>query len=139
MNNETISVLRTSFDRIAARKADVATIFYERLFQVAPSVRPMFKNDLLGQQQKLMTSLVQIVQWVDQPDQLTRYLTNMGSRHVGYGAQPEHYDAVGSVLLWTFEQVLGTDFTPEVRQAWTEAYGAVSQLMQQGAATARVA
>jgi hemoglobin-like flavoprotein len=63
----------------------------------------------------------------------------MGARHAGYGALPAHYDVVGAVLLSTFEQVLGSDFTPEVRQGWTEAYGAVSSLMQTGATTARVA
>jgi len=139
MNDETIEVVRRSFEQIAARKVDVAKIFYERLFEVAPSVRSMFSDDIAAQQQKLMTSLVQIVQWVDRPDQLTRYLTNMGARHAGYGAQPAHYDVVGAVLLWTFERVLGSDFTPEVRQGWTDAYGAVSSLMQTGATTARVA
>lgn len=139
MNAETIQTLRASFDKIALRKADVAKIFYDRLFEVAPSVRSLFKDDLRAQQQKLMTALVQILQWVDKPDELTRYLTGMGARHVGYGAKPEHYGVVGDALLWTFERVLGPDYTPEVRSAWTEAYGAVAQLMQSGATTARVA
>lgn len=135
MNAETVETLRASFALIASRKVDVAAVFYARLFEVAPAVRPMFKGDLKDQQQKLMTALVQIVESADRPDQLTRYLSHMGARHEAYGAKPEHYDVVGAVLLWTFEQVLGADFTPHVRQVWVDAYTAVAQIMTSGART----
>jgi len=51
----------------------------------------------------------------------------------------EHYATVGSALLWTLEQGLGEQFTPEVREAWTAAYGLLAQVMQQGAEAAAVA
>jgi Hemoglobin-like flavoprotein len=38
------------------------------------------------------------------------------------------YDSVGTALLWTLEQGLGKGFTPEVRDAWTEAYLYVSTI-----------
>jgi hemoglobin-like flavoprotein len=129
MDRETVEILRASFKKIAARKVDVAAIFYDRLFEVAPAVRPMFSGDMTAQQQKLLTALVQIVEAADRPAKLTRYLSQMGARHAAYGAKPEHYDVVGGVLLWTFETVLGEGFTPEVRQAWVEAYGAVASIM----------
>lgn len=129
MKPEMIETLRNSFARIAARNVDVATVFYARLFELAPSVRPMFKEDLNDQKQKLMTALVQIVQMVDKPEQFTSYLTRMGERHAAYGAKPEHYDTVGAALLWTFEQVLADEFSPEVREAWSTAYGAIAKIM----------
>ena len=136
MHSATIGILRSSFARIASHKVDVASIFYERLFEVAPSVRPLFKADLRDQQQKLMIALVYVVQAVDDPQRLIGTLTTLGERHVAYGAKPEHYDVVGDTLLWTFEEILGDEFTPEVRDAWAAAYNLVANTMRAGAAAA---
>ena len=134
MDAATIEVLRSSFSRIAELRPDVTAVFYERLFEVAPSVRPLFTSDIQEQQRKLLYSLVTIVECVDKPEKLMNVLSTLGQRHVSYGAKPEHYDVVGSVLLWTFEKVLGSEFTPAVRQAWTEAYGVVADTMRAAAA-----
>ena len=40
---------------------------------------------------------------------------------------------MGSALLTTFEQYLGDKWTPDVKQAWVDAYGAISQIMLNGA------
>lgn len=40
---------------------------------------------------------------------------------------------MGRSLLKTFEQSLGTNWTPEVQQAWSEAYAAITALMLEGA------
>ena len=57
----------------------------------------------------------------------------LGRRHVGYGVRDRHYLTVGEALLWTLEQGLGKDFTPETKQAWIEAYGLLATTMQNGA------
>ena len=136
MDAATIEVLRRSFARIAELRPDVTAVFYERLFEVAPAVRPLFTSDIQEQQRKLLYTLVTIVECVDKPEKLVNLLTTLGQRHVRYGAQPEHYDVVGGVLLWTFEKVLGAEFTPEARRAWTEAYGVVANTMKAAAASA---
>lgn len=134
MDAATISLLRTSFQQIASRKVDVAATFYDRLFEVAPGVRPLFADDMAEQRTKLVQSLAAIVQYVDRPEQLTQFVASLGQRHVGYGAKPEHYDVVGQVLLWTFEKILGPDFTPAVKNAWATAYTAVAGIMTNAAA-----
>jgi hemoglobin-like flavoprotein len=136
MDSATIDLLRSSFQTIASRKVDVAAIFYDRLFEVAPGVRPLFNSEMDEQRKKLIQSLATIVQYVDKPEQLTAFVSSLGKRHVGYGAKPEHYDVVGQVLLWTFEKVLGSDFTPAVKAAWTGAYTAVAGIMKTAASTA---
>ncbi len=50
-------------------------------------------------------------------------------RHVGYGVETRHYDAVGAALLWTLEQGLGDDFDDDTKQAWTTAYGMLATTM----------
>ena len=64
---------------------------------------------------------------------MTEKLQGLGARHVKYGALPEHYPLVGNALLTTFEQYLGGDWTEEIKQAWVEAYGAITELMLSGA------
>jgi hemoglobin-like flavoprotein len=139
MDSATINLLRSSFEDIASRKVDVAAIFYDRLFEVAPGVRPMFRSDMEEQRKKLIAALSTIVQYVDNGEKLVSYVSSMGRRHQGYGAKPEHYDVVGQVLLWTFENVLGPEFTPEVRAAWTGAYTAVAGIMIDAAAAPAIA
>ena len=67
-------------------------------------------------------------------DQLVPALEALGRRHAGYGVQDEHYETVGTALLWTFEQELGPAFTPEVREAWTQLYIIVATTMREAAA-----
>jgi len=57
----------------------------------------------------------------------------LGTRHVDYGVKHEHYDTVGAALLWTLEQSLGGDFTPEVKEAWAEAYHLLTDVMKEAA------
>lgn len=47
---------------------------------------------------------------------------DMARRHVGYGVKAAHYDTVGTALLWTLEQGLGSAFTDETKTAWATAY-----------------
>ena len=62
-----------------------------------------------------------------------------GRRHVHYGVQDHEYDSVGTALLWTLERGLGSEFTPEVRNAWTEVYLLVAALARWGAAREQAA
>jgi nitric oxide dioxygenase len=54
----------------------------------------------------------------------------LGRRHAGYGVKDEHYTAVATALLWALEQSLGARFTPDVRDAWSAAYGLLASTMQ---------
>lgn len=113
-------------------------MFYERLFALDPSVRRLFAGSDMGEQQrKLMTMLTRIVAMLDHPEDLVPGVTELGRRHGNYGVRDFDYESVGEALLWTLEQGLGEEFTPAVREAWTEAYRVVSGLMRR--AGARVA
>jgi hemoglobin-like flavoprotein len=57
----------------------------------------------------------------------------LGKRHVAYGVKPEDYDSVGAALLWTLEQGLGDDFTPDTKEAWATVYGLVATTMKDAA------
>ena len=49
-----------------------------------------------------------------------------------YGVLPEHYPLVGSVLLKSMATSLKDQWTPEYEAAWTDAYGAITEIMLEG-------
>jgi len=129
MDARTIELLAMSFARVSANKDDAATVFYARLFTTAPQLRAMFQADLDEQKQKLMQSLAQIVDFYRIGTDPERYLGRLGRVHGDYGVQQSHFEAVGDALIFTLAQILGEDFTPEIRSAWIAAYTEVSATM----------
>jgi hemoglobin-like flavoprotein len=124
-----------SWKALAPNGPQVGAIFYRRLFEIDPSLRPLFKDAILDEQvRKLITMLDLIVHWLDIPERLVPVLKQLGARHHGYGVQDEHYGKVGTALMGTLEEGLGDKFTPDLRSAWAEAYLLISSLMRRGAA-----
>jgi nitric oxide dioxygenase len=92
-------------------------------------LKPLFKGDMEKQKLQLMQTLAVVVKGLDRPDTILPAVQNLGQRHKGYGVMADHFPTVGAALLWTLEQGLGDGFTPEVNQAWTEAYTLLSGVM----------
>jgi len=124
-----IGLLESSFKLLAPQADRLAERFYERLFDVAPGVRPMFPEDLEGQRKALIGSLGAIVSSLRTPDKMVEYLSGLAARHVDYGAIDAHYDVVGSVLLDTMAEIAGDAWTEELAQTWGAAYGAIKGIM----------
>ena len=130
-----VDLLERSFALVKGNGEEFSSQFYATLFQDHPAVQPLFANTHLKTQgDKLFASLVLVVDNLRNPEALENALKGLGTRHVKYGALPQHYPLVGASLLKTFAASLApTDWTPEVQQAWVDAYGAVTQLMLEGA------
>jgi hemoglobin-like flavoprotein len=129
-----VTALESSFDHIAPRGDELVDIFYERLFAVAPSVRPLFEGtDLKRQKSMLLAALVLLRGSLRDLASVTPALRSLGARHVRYGAQPQHYPVVGEVLISSMAQVAGEAWTFEYELAWTEAFTIVAGVMLEGA------
>ena len=124
-----IVLVQSSFGKVKPIAQDAAAIFYARLFEIAPQVKPMFKGDMVEQGRKLMGMLNIVVNGLNNLDAIVPAAQNLARGHVAYGVQAAHYAFVGSALLYALEQGLGPDFTPEVQQAWTSAYTLLSGVM----------
>lgn len=133
MTPHQIALVRSSFALVSPIADSAASLFYSRLFELDPSLRPLFKTNLESQGNKLMGMIASAVSLLDQPEKLMPVVRNLGRRHVGYGVEDRHYETVGSALLWTLEKGLGAEFTPEVEGAWVAVYGALATTMQQAA------
>ena len=135
-----VELLEQSFEQVKPQANQFASSFYKNLLTDYPELQPLFsETDMEAQEQKLIMSLVLVVQNLHSPDYLKSVLQNLGERHVSYGTKQEHYEMVGAALLKTFESYLGTDWTPNVKQAWTDAYGAIVDMMLIGAKPAEEA
>src|SRR5262245_47506068 len=122
MTGDQVYLLRKSFHRVEQQSRVAALVFYRRLFELDPSLRPLFKTDIEVQSAKLMDMLGLVLSLSEHPERLRTELSELGARHVGYGVRNEYYETVGRALLDMFAQVLGEDFTPATRTAWTEFY-----------------
>ncbi len=129
-----VSLLEESFGKVAPQADEFVMSFYDNLFTDYPAAKPLFEHtNMKSQGQMLKGGLVMVVENLRKPEVLSKALGGLGARHVKYGALPEHYPLVGNSLLKTFEQYLKADWTPEVKNAWVEAYGAITALMLEGA------
>ena len=133
VDDNTKQLVQDSFAQVAPIAETAAEMFYKRLFELDPSVKPLFKSDMAVQGRLLMQTIGAAVAGLDDLSALTPIVQDLGVRHARYGVQPEHYDTVGEALLWTLGQGLGEKFTPEVRTAWTEVYCLLAQVMQDAA------
>lgn len=132
------AVLRSSLELVASREPLITKRFYEILFARYPQARPLFSRNAPEKQQKMLQdAIVAVVDHVEDASWLKQTLTAMGAKHLDYGVTREMYDWVGSSLLATLAEIAGDAWTPEVAKAWTDAYGAISGLMLEGAAQAK--
>jgi nitric oxide dioxygenase len=129
MTPEQIKLVQHSFAKVAPISEQAAVLFYDRLFEIAPSVKAMFPADMGEQRRKLMATLAVVVNGLSNIEMILPAASSLATRHVAYGAKPEHYPVVGAALLWTLEKGLGADWTAEVAEAWTAAYTTLSGFM----------
>ncbi|HEY4171030.1 MAG TPA: globin family protein [Reyranella sp.] len=129
MTSEQITLVQTSFKKVVPIAGTAADLFYDRVFEIAPLLRALFPSDLTEQKMKLMAMLGTAVTNLHQIETILPAVKALGERHKGYGVTADHYAPVGAALLWTLENGLGPDFTPETKEAWTEAYTALAGVM----------
>ncbi len=107
----------------------IGDVFYSKLFIDVPYVKHLFKIPREAQSKKLVEMLSAIIGRLDRLDEVTNDIRQLALRHVGYGVKAEDYKAVGNALIWTLQQGLGSDWTPEVEQAWVNCYKVLSDTM----------
>jgi hemoglobin-like flavoprotein len=129
-------LVRESFAKVAPIAPQAAELFYGRLFELDPGLKPLFSGDMKAQGRLLMTMIGTAVANVSKLEAVVPAVRALGARHKGYGVQDSHYDTVAGALLWTLGQGLGDDFTPACRDAWVALYTVVAGQMKDAAAAA---
>jgi hemoglobin-like flavoprotein len=136
VNANQIDLVQRSFARVLPIAEDAAALFYHRLFELDPSLRPMFRGNMNEQGKKLMGMIGTVVGQLRALDRIVPGIRALGARHVDYGVRDEHYETVRAALLWTLQKGLGEAFTNDVREAWAAAYTLLATTMKDAAAEA---
>jgi len=134
MTPKQVQLVADSFRKILPIAGVTADLFYDRLFEITPEVRPLFRSDLAEQKKKFVTMLATIVTNLKEFEKIAPVVEDLGMRHVAYGVIDKYYETFGAALLWALGESLGVDFTPPVRTAWSEAYMALAGVMRGAAA-----
>jgi len=117
-----IALMRESFTLLKADAQAASEIFYDRLFEIAPEVRSMFRSDMAGQGMRFISTLGLILQEIDNPENLEPYLRDLARGHAAYGVKPEHFRPMGEALVRTMQETLGERFPEGADAAWIAAY-----------------
>ena len=133
-----LEALETSFDLVAPHGDELMDEFYSRLFAAAPAVRPLFPDDMRRQKTMLLGALVLLRKSLRDLDSIVPKLRELGARHIAYGAKPEHYPVVGTVLIASMAAIAGDEWKPEHESAWSAAFEIVAATMLEGAAQAEL-
>ncbi len=129
MDEKTKVLVQESWQKVVPISDKAAELFYGRLFELDPTLKLLFKSPIEVQGKLLMKALDGAVAGLDDLEALVPVLQKLGARHGPYGVLPKDYETVGAAFLWTLEQGLGDEFTPEVKGAWTDVYGVIADVM----------
>jgi hemoglobin-like flavoprotein len=139
MTQEQKRQVKETFKKVVSIKEKAAELFYDRLFALDPGLRPLFKGDMKHQGNLLMAMIATAVNGLDRIEEIAPAVQALGQRHMAYGVRQEHYATVGEALLWTLEQGLGDDWTPEVKEAWMACYKLLASVMKTAASAVATA
>lgn len=136
MTPEQVQLVKSSWEKALPIADKAAELFYGKLFELDPSLKPLFKGDMTEQGKKLMKMINTAVNSLDRLAEIVPAVQQLGVRHIDYGVKDEHYDTVGAALLWTLEAGLGDAFTEDTKEAWATVYGILADTMKSAAAQA---
>jgi len=130
LTNEQVALIQDSFAKVEPIADKAAEIFYNKLFEFDPYLKPLFKGSMVVQGNKLMKTLKVAIAGLNDLSKIVPVLENLAVKHVSYGARPQDYTTVGNALIFTLKTGLGAEFTPQVKQAWVDLFRLVAQVMK---------
>ena len=125
--------IRDTLHAVRDVSAPLSLLFYGKLFELDPSARRLFHNDIARQGQKLLDTLTALADSLDNFDVMRPRLVDLGRRHAEYGIRSAQYETMITAFLWALGHALGADFDDTTRDAWRVMLTEVSQVMQAGA------
>lgn len=132
LSKESIAIVKSTVPVLETQVNAITQAFYKRLFQNHPQLKGVFNmtHQAKGSQPKaLATAIFQYARHIEQPEVLKAAIGMIAEKHVSLNVSPAQYEVVGENLLAAIKEVLGEAATPEVLNAWAEAYGQLAQLL----------
>ncbi|MFK3690861.1 NO-inducible flavohemoprotein [Agrobacterium tumefaciens] len=140
LSNNTILIVKGSAPALAVHGTAITTSMYARLFQ-DDHVKELFNHSNQGeggsQVHALAAAIVAYAQNIDNLTPVVPVVERIAHKHIGYHILPEHYPYVATALLGAIKEVLGDAATPELIEAWGEAYWFLANLLMEREAELR--
>lgn len=132
LSQQTRDLVRATAPILMEHGPTLTRHFYARMFAHNPELKEMFNqgNQQNGaQSQALAMAVAAYASHIDDPSVLLPVLERVCAKHMSLGIRQEHYGIVGKHLLASISEVLGAAATPELIDAWAQAYGQLAELM----------
>jgi nitric oxide dioxygenase len=127
-----------SYQVLGPRSGLMTELFYDRLFEVQPDVRPLFSIDMQLQRQHLAASLALIVRNLRMLDTIEPSLRTLGTQHARAGVCAQHYPIVRDAMLYAMSQTLGDAWNDTLSDDWSRLLDVVARQMLAGETKSRV-
>ena len=124
------AIVQQSWKTVLPIRDEAAALFYSRLFELDPSLRPQFIGDAAERSRKWGAIMSIAVANLERPFILLPTLYTLGAQQEKNGIKEHHYDIVGIALLDTLQRVLGEAFTPEIKAAWADSYRVIANVLK---------
>jgi hemerythrin len=124
------------------RYSELGTLIFQKLFEIAPDTRRLFKGDLEQQKLKFVNVFDGYIRTTHKSHFFSPVTKNdgqafipgiraLGARHeIEYGVRFEHYGYMREAVLYAIETLLAEDYTDEIGAAWAETYDTLAEAMQ---------
>jgi nitric oxide dioxygenase len=110
MKQDQIDAIQESFAKVVPIFEQAATLFYGRLFETAPALKPLFQGDMAEQGRKLMVTLGVVVNGLADLESVLPAASSLARRHVylwGHGRRLRAGGRGPAVDVWS--KVWGND------------------------------
>ena len=131
LSAKTIAIVKSTVPLLENAGVAITNHFYQRMFRCNPELKDIFNmtNQHSGRQQfALFSAIAAYAKNIDNLSVLTETVERVAHKHTSFFIQPAHYDIVGHHLIETLRELAPEAFTPDVEQAWTEAYGVLASI-----------
>jgi hemoglobin-like flavoprotein len=122
-----IERVKQSFDELRPYLEPTSLHFYEALFELAPELRELFRDDLKGQGMRFMNTLGLILDNMVDPEQTPVDFSELGRLHKTLGIRQSHFAPMEEALIISLREKMSDPLTPDLEAAWRDAYREFSQ------------
>jgi len=129
MDIDKVQLIRDSLIQVRPLADHIAESFYSHMFEISPHLQKLFTGNMKTQGTMLMTSLELAVSSLDNMESILPSVQALGERHMSYGVRKEYYPYAKESFLWALEKHLKGEFTPTLKNAWSEAFDTLIEVM----------
>ena len=127
----TRTIIKATVPILEQRGTEITTTFYKNMLNEHTELLNIFNriNQKKGSQPTaLATTVLAAAKHIDDLTPLLGHVKQIGQKHRALQIKPEHYPIVGEYLLKAIKEVLGDAATPEIINAWGEAYNEIANV-----------